>query len=133
LYGYQWDLRRIGAPAVWARLPLATNGNVATVAVLDVGVMDNHRDLAGQVVSSVSTSYCSTSGGPNNTAGYPVYKTLIDFDQFPSWSPSNGCTSSATSYEPHGTHVAGTIAVKFGGGRVVGVDPDARIAAYKVF
>src|SRR5438046_10297490 len=31
LYGYQWDLRRIGAPAVWARLPLATNGNVATV------------------------------------------------------------------------------------------------------
>ncbi|MGZ6143324.1 MAG: S8 family peptidase [Myxococcales bacterium] len=133
LYGYQWDMRRIGAPAVWARLPLPTNGKVATVAVLDVGVLDNHRDLDGQVVFSASTSYCSASGGPHNSAGYPIYTSLIDFDQFPSWSPADGCTPAATSYEWHGTHVAGTVAAKFGGGRVVGVDPDARIAAYKVF
>ena len=52
---------------------------------------------------------------------------------FPSWSPSDGCTAAATVYHSHGTHVAGTIASKFGGGRVVGVAPDAQVGAYKVF
>ena len=129
---YGWDMRRIHAPAVWAALPLAT-ARTATVAVLDVGVMETHPDLAGQVVSSKSTAYCSTSGGANNSAGYPIYSTLIDFDAHPEWSPEMGCTAAATTYEWHGTHVAGTIAAKFGGGRAVGVDPDARVAVYKVF
>jgi lantibiotic leader peptide-processing serine protease len=133
LYGYQWDMRRMGAPALWAALPLPTGGKVATVAVLDVGVADNHPDLVGQWTVSKSTAYCSTSGGPNNTAGYPKYDTLIDLDLYPDWSPANGCTPVAAVYEAHGTHVAGTIAAKFGGGRVVGVNPDARIAIYKVF
>lgn len=129
---YGWDMRRINAPAVWAALPLATS-STATVAVLDVGVMETHPDLAGQVISSKSTAYCSTSGGANSSAGYPIYSTLIDFDAHPDWSPEMGCTPAATTYEWHGTHVAGTIAAKFGGGRVVGVDPDARVAVYKVF
>ncbi len=133
LYFYQWDMRRMGAPALWAALPLPTGGKVATVAVLDVGVMDDHPDLAGQWTVSKSTAYCSTSGGTNSTAGYPKYSSLIDFNAFPDWSPSNGCTPAPTTYEWHGTHVAGTIAAKFGGGRVVGVNPDARIAIYKVF
>lgn len=131
LHYYQWDMRRIGAPAVWARLPVAAS--VPRVAVLDTGVMDNHSDLIGQVDSSVSFTYCNTSGGPNNSAAYPAYSTLIDFDAHPSWSPSDGCTAAATRYEAHGTHVAGTIAAKFGGGRVVGVAPDAKVGAYKVF
>ena len=35
LYGsYQWDMRRVGAPAVWARLPLAAT--LPRVAVLEL-------------------------------------------------------------------------------------------------
>ncbi len=129
---YQWDMRRIGAPAVWARLPVSAN--VPRVAVLDVGVMDTHPDLVGQVDNSISTAYCTTSGGPNNTAGYPIYTTMIDFDAHPIWSPAVGCDPIGfTDYEWHGTHVAGTVAAKFDGGRVVGVAPDAKVGAYKVF
>jgi subtilisin family serine protease len=125
-YYWQWDIRRIGAPAVWGRLPLS--GMTPRVAVLDVGVMDNHPDLAGQVDTSVATSYCATGDG------YPVYTTYIDFDTFPNWTPSDGCTALGfADYEGHGTHVSGTIAAKFGGAGAVGVAPDAKIGAYKVF
>lgn len=127
---YQWDMRRIGAPSVWARLPLAAA--TPRVAVLDTGVMDNHPDLMGQVDASVATTYCNTAG-PNGSAGYPVYSTLIDLDAHPNWSPADGCTPVATTYESHGTHVAGTIAARLGGGRVVGVAPDAKVGAFKVF
>jgi subtilisin family serine protease len=127
---YQWDMRRMGAPALWNRLPLTAS--TPRVAVLDTGVMGTHPDLVGQVDASVSTTYCNTVG-PDGSAAYPVYATLIDFDAHPDWSPDDGCTPVAASYESHGTHVAGTIASKFGGGRVVGVSPDAKIGAYKVF
>jgi subtilisin family serine protease len=128
---YQWDMRRMGAPAVWARLPVAAAA--PRVAVLDTGVMDTHPDLVGQVETSVSTTYCNTSGGANNTAAFPIYSSFIDFDAFPNWEPANGCAAAASTYESHGTHVAGTIAAKFGGGGVVGVAPDAKIGAFKVF
>jgi subtilisin family serine protease len=128
---YQWDMRRIGAPAVWARLPVAATP--PRVAVLDTGVMDSHPDLVGQVEVSVSTTYCNTSGGPNNTAAFPKYASLIDFNAHPNWTPADGCTAAAPTYAAHGTHVAGTIAARFGGGAVVGVAPDAKIGAYKVF
>lgn len=128
---YQWDMRRIGAPAVWARLPVAATQ--PRVAVLDTGVMDDHPDLVGQVDAMVSTTYCNTSGGANNSPSYPKYASLIDFDAHPDWSPADGCTAATTTYETHGTHVAGTIAAKFGGGAMVGVAPDAKVGAYKVF
>lgn len=129
-FSYQWDMRRIGAPAVWARLPLSAN--TPRVAVLDTGVMHTHPDLAGQVDASVATTYCNTAG-PGGAAGYPVYSTLIDLDAHPDWTPADGCTPVTSTYESHGTHVAGTIAAKIGGGAVVGVAPDARVGAYKVF
>ncbi len=127
---YQWDMRRIGAPEVWARLPVSAN--TARVAVLDVGVMDTHPDLAGQVEYSETTSYCGTIAP--YSGGYPIYASYIDFDAHPVWSPADGCTSLSTPrFEWHGTHVAGTVAAKFGGGRAVGVAPDARVGAFKVF
>jgi subtilisin family serine protease len=123
---YQWDIRRVGAPAVWARLPLSVT--TPRVAVLDVGVMHTHPDLVGQVDNSIATSYCASGDG------YPVYTTYIDFYTYSDWTPADGCTSlGANFYQAHGTHVAGTIAAKFGGGRAVGVAPDAKIGAYKVF
>jgi lantibiotic leader peptide-processing serine protease len=133
LYFYHWNLRRIGAPAAWGRIPLEAQRQV-TVAVLDTGVMDDHPDLVGQVVDSVATNYCQEKGGAFGSAAYPIYRTFIDFDAHPRWHPSYGCgVDSSDRFENHGTHVAGTIAARVGGGRVVGVAPGVRIAAYKVF
>lgn len=130
LYKYQWDIRRIGAPKAWERVPLEVQAR-ATVAVLDTGVMDNHPDLVGQIVDFQATNYCYETAGPNNTPSYPKYSLWIDFDHF---DPDNLCTPAPTDlYEAHGTHVSGTVAARFGGGRVVGVAPGVRIAAYKVF
>jgi subtilisin family serine protease len=134
LYFSQWDMRRIGAPAVWSRLPLA--GGTPTVAVLDTGVADNHPDLNGKVVLKIATSYCNAPGGPGNSSvSYPKYSSYVDLVTHPDWTPADGCTSLGGffTHDFHGTHVAGTIAAKFGGGRVVGVAPAAAIAAYKVF
>jgi lantibiotic leader peptide-processing serine protease len=130
LFFFQWDMRRIEATAVWPRLPLATKPRVA---LLDTGVMDNHPDLVGQECEARSFTYCNTAGGPNANPAYPQYSTLIDFDAHPNWTPADGCTAATTKFEAHGTHTAGTIAAKFGGGRVVGVAPDSCVGAYKVF
>lgn len=129
-YSSQWNLRRIGAPAMWARVPMEVQ-NEATVAVLDTGVMHTHPDLAGQLIDTVATNYCTETefGSP----AYPVYSRLIDFDAHPEWSPDLGCDAAPKYYASHGTHVAGTVAAKFGGAGVVGVAPGLRIAAYKVF
>ncbi|MFM9420792.1 S8 family serine peptidase [Thermus antranikianii] len=132
LYKYQWDIRRIGAPKAWGRVPLEVQAR-ATVAVLDTGVMDNHPDLVGQIVDFQATNYCYETAGPNNTPSYPKYTLWIDFDD-PNLDPNNPCTPApGVLYEAHGTHVSGTVAAAFGGGRVVGVAPGLRIAAYKVF
>ena len=132
-YPYQWDMRRIGADQVWARLPVSPLR--PRVALLDVGTMDTHPDLVGQIDSSKSTSYCNTAGGTNNTDGYPIYSTFIDFVAFPDWTPGvDPCLPLGfNDYEFHGTHTAGTIGAAFGGGGVVGVAPDALIGVYKVF
>lgn len=133
LYFYLWDIRRIGAPAAWARIPAAVQRQV-TVAVLDTGVMDDHPDLIGQVVDRVATNYCQEKGGAFASASYPIYKTFINLVANPDWEPADGCSvAPSVAYHNHGTHVAGTVAAKVGGGRVVGVAPGVGIAAYKVF
>jgi subtilisin family serine protease len=127
---YGWNIRRVNAPAMWARISLQTQAE-STVAVLDSGVMHTHPDLAGQVIAAFATNYCreTFAGSP----AYPVYATLIDFDANPEWTPADGCTAAPVVYHSHGTHVAGTVAAKFGGAGVVGVAPGVKIAAYKVF
>jgi subtilisin family serine protease len=128
LYSLQWGIRRVGAPAMWAQVPLEIQ-NTVTVAVLDTGVMHTHLDLAPAVVRSIATNYCVEAG----LGAFPIYSKLIDFDAHPVWTPSMGCDPASTYYVAHGTHVAGTVAASFGAGRVVGVAPGVRIAAYKVF
>jgi subtilisin family serine protease len=127
---YGWNVRRIAAPAMWARISLETQAN-STVAVLDSGVMHTHPDLNGQLVATFATNYCQETFGGN--PAYPIYGTLIDFNANPEWTPAAGCTAAPVVYHAHGTHVAGTIAAKFGGAGVVGVAPGVRLAAYKVF
>jgi subtilisin family serine protease len=133
LYFYQWDIRRVGAPAVWARTqPGAPRPRVA---VLDTGVMDDHIDLAGQLGDRVSTTYCNTAGGPLGSPSYPIYTTFIRIASDFTWDGK--CSPLAelglpTLYEAHGTHVSGTIGAT-GSLGVVGVAPNARIDAYKVF
>lgn len=127
---YGWNIRRIGAPAMWARIALETQA-ASTVAVLDSGVMHTHPDLAGQVRAAFATNYCQETFAGN--PAYPVYGKLIDFNANPDWTPEDGCTAAPVVYHSHGTHVAGTVAAKFGGAGIVGVAPGVRIAAYKVF
>lgn len=119
----QWDIRRVGAYAVWER----GFGAQPRVAVLDTGVAHDHPDLQGQVCESRQFSYCGSTS-------YPSYDHLIDFtDPNLTGDPAIDCQPSNTTYQAHGTHVAGTIAAKFGAGDVIGVAPNACVAGYKVF
>lgn len=130
LWKSQWDMRRIGARTGATRVGAAQAG--VTVGVLDTGVMSDHPDLAGQLAFSKGTNYCLETGKDGQT-GYPLYSKLIDFDAHPEWSPELGCTAANVTYQAHGTHVAGTVAGKVGGGDIIGVAPGVKIAAYKVF
>jgi subtilisin family serine protease len=129
LYGFQWDMRRIGAPAVWAR---SQGGARPRVAVLDTGVMTDHPDLAGQICGEKRFTYCETQA-PTSSPAYPLYDTIIDFDAHPDWDPSMGCEPAPSLFHAHGTHVSGTIAAKRGAAGIVGVAPNACVGAYKVF
>lgn len=135
LYGYQWDIRRVGAPAVWARTP--PGAPRPRVAVLDTGVMDDHIDLGGRVGLRRSFSYCNTSGGPDNTPSYPIYSTYINASNNFQWDGSCRPISEVWPgidyyFESHGTHVSGTISAT-GALGVFGVAPNAQVDAYKVF
>ncbi len=104
LFAEQWALHRVHAPEVWAR---GTGSARTVVGVVDTGVATNHPDLQGKVVHAECFTLSSLMGrGPCRT--YPTT-------------------------EAHGTHVAGTIAARFGGGAAVGVGPDLALASYNVF
>lgn len=130
LYSYQWDMRRIGAQVAADRVGAAQTK--VTVGVLDTGVMSDHPDMVGQLAFSKGTNYCQETG-KDGTTGYPVYSKYIDFDAHPNWNEADGCATTTVTYEDHGTHVAGTVAGKAGGGGIIGVAPGVKIAAYKVF
>ena len=103
--GLVWGVERVQAPAAWNAGQ--TGSHDAVVAVIDTGVAWNHPDLAGNVVHVA----CYTSAG----------------------SDQEGACNPYPEYSFHGTHVAGTIAAQFGGGKVVGVAPNAGIAGYNTF
>ena len=107
LYLQDWGLRRIRADHAWE---LATGSHDTVVAVVDTGIASNHPDLADNLVHRACFTFSSVSKATGN-GQCSLYPTT-------SW---------------HGTHVAGTIAAKFGGGAAVGVGPGLGLASYNVF
>jgi subtilisin family serine protease len=139
LYGAQWDQRRIHADKAWGNVSPAAQARV-TVAVIDVGVLGDHPDLAGKVVDAVDTSYAHKAESgcvePPVPPGFPGYFTRFNFvaaDPLTGAVPCEAVEDFA-SVQDHGTHVAGTIAANVDpASGVVGVGPSLNIAAYKVF
>lgn len=110
--GLVWGVQRVNAPAAWAQ-GAAHTGEGAVAGILDTGIASNHPDLSGNLVFNA----CFTA------AGDVVGRT---------WQAGDPC-NPYPSLSDHGTHVAGTVAASFGGGRVVGVAPNAALANYNVF
>lgn len=103
--GRVWGVDRVRAPEAWAAGHTGSHNTV--VAVIDTGIAWNHPDLAPNVVYVD----CYTSLG----------------------SYADGACNPYPEYSDHGTHVAGTVAASFDGGRVVGVAPNLGLAGYNTF
>lgn len=103
--GRLWGIDRVKAPQAWAAGE--TGSHETVVAVIDTGIAANHPDLAPNLVHTECFVSTSTETAKNCTP-YP-------------------------SFSDHGTHVAGTVAAAFGGGRVVGVGPNLGLAGYNTF
>lgn len=91
-YANLWSYPMIGMDSVWSGTSITGSGSI--VAVIDTGVLLNHPDLSGQLVSGYD--FISSTSVSNDGDG-------IDAD--PSDPGDNPGTSSF-----HGTHVSGTIA-----------------------
>jgi subtilisin family serine protease len=127
----QWDMRRIGAPALWSRSIPAN-----TIAVIDTGVMADHSEFAytDTVVYGRTTSFCAGTA-PGKPGGYPLYSGVADVSAWTDTGPTCWPIGAQVFPEPafHGTHVAGTIAAPAQGLGTIGVSPTSKIAAYNVF
>ena len=110
--GLVWGVQRVNAPAAWAQ-GAAYTGEGAVVGILDTGIASNHPDLGANIVFNS----CFSSSGD------VIGRT---------WQAGDPCNPYPSASD-HGTHVAGTVAAQFGGGRVVGVAPNASLANYNVF
>lgn len=97
------DMTQIGADKAWAVNP---GSKAITVGVLDTGVDDLHQDLKANfdATKSASCAYGKADVRPG------------------AWRP----------VDPHGTHVAGTIAAAKDGTGVVGVAPGVKVSSIRV-
>ncbi len=103
-WGYQWNMRQIGADKTAAAGDLG-NGKVrARVAVIDAGMWTQHPDIAANVNVGLSKSFV-----PDETGIDPI---VYGFN--------------------HGTHVGGIIAAAINNLGVQGVAPEAELVAIKV-
>lgn len=106
LYGSQWDMAKIAAPAAW---DLHTDSNGTVVAVVDTGIDYSHPDLAANLYSDASDP---------KIHGY----TCLD----------GSCVPGGLDDHGHGTHVAGTIgAVTNNSTGVAGINWHVQLLAIK--
>jgi subtilisin family serine protease len=103
----QWSFTKVPFEGAWAAD--GTHGEGVTVAVVDTGVMADHPDLSGQVLTGAHFLHSDD--------GEPV-------------DPAVGGTED---FAGHGTHVAGTIAAKSNNAiGISGAAPGAQILPVKV-
>jgi serine protease len=106
-FGEQWSFTKVPFEAAWTADN--TQGGGVTVAVVDTGVMADHPDLSGQVLTGAHFLHSDD--------GEPV-------------DPGIGGTEDSNG---HGTHVAGTIAAKSNNATgIAGAAPGTHILPVKV-
>jgi subtilisin family serine protease len=106
-FGEQWSFTKVPFEGAWTAD--STQGGGVTVAVVDTGVMADHPDLSGQVLTGAHFLHSDD--------GEPV-------------DPAIGGTEDGSG---HGTHVAGTIAAKSNNSTgISGAAPGAQILPVKV-
>ncbi|CRK61385.1 Aminopeptidase Y (Arg, Lys, Leu preference) [Alloactinosynnema sp. L-07] len=99
-----WDIKQLKADQAWAK----ANGSGVTVAILDTGVNDQHKDLAPNFDASKSAS-CAYGKVDKRTGAW-----------------------RSVGSSGHGTHVAGSVAAAKDNGGIVGVAPGAKISSIRV-
>ena len=106
-FGEQWSFTKVPFEGAWAAD--GTQGGGVTVAVVDTGVMADHPDMSGQVLTGAHFLHSDD--------GEPV-------------DPATGGTED---FNGHGTHVAGTISAKSNNATgISGAAPGAQILPVKV-
>lgn len=108
--GVEWNIDRVGAPAVWA---LGTDGSGTVVASIDTGVEWNHPALITRF-----RGYDPDNPGAPRTEG--------------NWFDAVSGRSTPYDDNGHGTHVTGTM-VGRDGDDTMGVAPGAQWIAVKAF
>ncbi|MAP10759.1 MAG: hypothetical protein CMQ61_01770, partial [Gammaproteobacteria bacterium] len=106
-FGSQWHLRNNYYPDVDLNITAVWDdytGDGVVVGVMDTGIDYYHADLSAN------------------------YRHDLDYDALTGDSDAY----ASNSYDNHGTAVAGVIGATLGGGRAVGVAPDADIAGFRV-
>lgn len=106
LFGQQWGLSKINAPAAWS----AATGAGIRIGIVDSGIDLSHPDLAGKIVAAAAC--VDTNGSESQCAE----------------------GSPAQDIDGHGSHVAGIAAAQTGNGiGVAGTAPEAQLVVARVF
>jgi serine protease len=115
-YPFQWHYPLINLPAAW---DLTTGEPEVIVAVIDTGILSNHPDMLGQLVSG----YDFVSNPQSAQDGTGIDPNPED--------PADGGRFGGSNF--HGTHVSGTVAAASDNGiGVAGVAWNARIMPMRV-
>jgi serine protease len=119
LYGNQWHYEQINLPQAWDS---TTGSSDTVVAVIDTGVLRDHPDLQGPLLTGVGSGYDFIRDPNISNDG-----DGIDAE----WNDNGDRPGGLSSF--HGTHVSGTIAASTNNGiGVAGVNWHARIMPLRV-
>lgn len=123
LGGLLWGDDLVNAPEVWAR---GYTGRGVTVAVIDSGVDITHPDLANNIWRNLDE--VAGNGIDDDGNGYidDVYGWNFGVGQ------NNNDVTPGTTFNDHGTHVAGIIAAARNNIGMTGAAPDAKIMAIRL-